>query len=302
MSATYTGDEILYAANGRIVCGGIGSEAGRLVWNMHDIRPGDWFIAMPNGSEDTHDQLHFAFEQGVRGCIVNKQSRYSFTSKAGTLISVANTKVAILELVNYWRHVVNPKVIVVVATSGRKAIIKILEYLLKDMYRCHTALERDGLSCVSDVLEMPRDTQVLIAEVSGVERGDVAKIGSRLVPDLAIIGTTQNRLPSVEKAARTAALHCEILDTIRDYEGGGAVVYDQNPALEKRSKQMLYGLRSVSFSEAPDTPVCSEFRRLTEHIDFGDGRWPTEVDVWCAVKGAQALGFSVTRQEEFILS
>lgn len=299
MSATFTGDEILYAATGRIVSGGIGNEAGRLVWDLEDIRDGDWFIAMSRGAEDTHDRLSCAFERGARGCIVNKQSRYSFTDKAGTLIAVPDTKVAIRELVNYWRHAVNPKVIVVVASIGRKAIIEILEFLLKDMYRCHKAFERGGLSCVSDVLKMPRNTQLLIAEASGAERGDVVKVGSCLGPDIAIIGKTHHPLPSFERTAKTAALHCEILDTIR--EGGCAVVYDHHLAVKERAKQMLYGLRSVSFSEAPDTPFVSELRRLTEHIDFGDGQMPTEVDVWCAVKGAQSLGFSVARQEEFIL-
>jgi len=299
VSATFTGDEILYAANGRIVRGGIGKEAGRLVWNLDDIQHGDWFIAMSRGSDDTHDQLSVAFERGARGCIVNKQSRYSFTNTAGTLIAVADTEVATLELANYWRHAVNPKVIVVVATSGRKAIINILEFLLKDMYRCHKAFERNGLSCVSDVLEMPKNTQLLIAEVSGADRGDLAKVGSRLGPDIAIIGKAYHPVPSFDRTARTAALHCEILDTIR--EGGCAIVYDHSPAVKERAMQMLYGLRSVSYSEAPDTPFVPELRRLTEHIDFGDGQKPTEVDVWCAVKGAQSLGFSVARQEEFIV-
>ncbi|MBX9949949.1 MAG: hypothetical protein K2Y39_12345 [Candidatus Obscuribacterales bacterium] len=299
MSATFTGDEILYAANGRIVSGGIGNEAGRLVWNLDDIQHGDWFVAMSRGAEDTHDQLSVALERGARGCIVNKQSRYSFTNRAATLIAVADTKVAILELANYWRHAVNPKVIVVVATIGRKAIINILEFLLKEMYRCHKAFEGNGLSCVSDVLEMPKNTQLLIAEVSGADRGDVARVGYRLGPDIAIIGKAYHPLPSFERTARTAALHCEILDTIR--EGGCAVVYDNNPAVKERAIRMLYGLRSVLFSEAPDTPFVPELRRLTEHIDFRDGQMPTEVDIWCAVKGAQSVGFSAVSQEEFIL-
>lgn len=300
MSARFTGDEILYAANGRIVSGGIGSETGRVSWELEDIGEGDWFIAMPRGEEDAHDRLSVAFEHGARGCIVNRQSRYSFTREAGTLIAVADTKVAILELVRYWRHAVNPKVIAVVATVGRRAIINMLESLLKDTYRCHTAFERNGLSCVSDVLEMPKDTELLIAEVSGLERGDVARIGSCLVPDLAIIGKTQHPLPSVERDARTAALHCEILDTLRDYEGGAAVVYDHNPAVKERARQMMYGLRSASFSEMPEIPRCSERRWLTEHVSLSNGQEPSEVDIWCAVKGAHALGLSLTRKEEFI--
>ncbi|MBA3855893.1 MAG: hypothetical protein C0507_03190 [Cyanobacteria bacterium PR.3.49] len=295
MSAKFTGDEILYATNGRIVSGGIGIGAGRVSWELEDIGEGDWFVAIPRGSEDAHDRLSVAFEQGARGCIVNRQSRYSFTHEAGTLIAVADTKVATLELVRYWRHAVNPKVIVVVATVGRRAIVNMLESLLKDAYRCHTAFERDGLSCVSDVLEMPEDTELLIAEVSGIERGDVARIGSCLVPDLAIIGKTQHPLPSVERDAKTAALHCEILDTLRDYEGVAAVVYDESTAVKERAQQMLYGLRSVSFSQMPVTPIgfVESAHGLLKDVNLDNGQSPTEVDVWCALKGAQALGISL---------
>lgn len=299
MNARFTGDEILYAACGRVVSGGIASGAGRVVWNLEDIQAGDWFLAMSRGTEDTHDRLSEAFELGALGCIVNKRSRYSFADAGGTLISVPDTKVAILELVRYWRHAVNPKVIVVVGTVGRKAIINMLEVLLKDTYRCHKAYERNGLGCLSDVLEMPKDSELLIAEISGLERGDVGKIGSCLAPDLSIIGKTEHPLPSLERNARTAALYCEILDTMRDYEGC-AVVYDQNPAVAERAKRMLAGLRSVSFVETPDIPSGSECRWLKEQVETSTGEVPSDADVWCAVKGAQALGLSLTRKEEFI--
>lgn len=292
MSATFTGDEILYAATGRIVSGGVGNEAGRLSWDLDHIGEGDWFVATAQGAKDTHDQLSLALEHGARGCIVNQRNRYSFTTRADTLISVADTKLAILDLAKYWRHVVNPKVIVVVGSLGRKTIIDILESLLKDRYRCHKAIEHNGLSCVSDVLEMPKDTEVLLAEVSGRERGDVARLGSCLAPDLAIIGKTQHPLPSVERDAITAALHCEILDTIRNFEDGCAVVYDQNHAVKERARQMLHGLRSVTFSQMPEIPRELELRLLTDHMDRANGQRTSDVDLWCAANGAQILGLT----------
>lgn len=292
MSATFTGDEILYAATGRIVSGGIGNEAGHVKWDLDYIDKGDWFVATSSGSQDTHDQLSVAVKRGARGCIVNERNRYSFTTRADTLISVADTKLAILDLARYWRHVVNPKVIVVVGTLGRKSIINILESLLKDRYRCHKALEHNGLSCVSDVLEMPKDTEILLAEVSGKDRGDVARLGSSLAPDLAIIGKTQHPLPSVERDAATAALHCEILDTLRNFADGCAVVYDQNHAVRERAQQMLHGLRSVTFSQSPGIPGELELRRLTNHINRANSESWSEVDLWCAANGAQVLGLT----------
>ncbi len=303
MSAKFTGEEILTAAAGKLVCGGFartnGSGAGGLAWNLTELIPGDWFIAMSDGAEDTHDQLADAFDLGARGCICNKQNRYSFTNGTGTLISVADTRVAMLELLSLWRQVVNPKVIAVVGT-GRKTIMNILEFLLKDTYRCHKAFESNGLSCIPAVLEMPKETELLIAELSGVERGDIARIGACLSPDIAVIAKTQHPLPSPERDAKIAALHCEILDTIRDHDGACAVVYDQNRAVKERSKRMLGGLRSVLFSQSPELLDRRELHWLKNTIDANDGHEPSEVDLWCAVKAAQALGLSLARKEEFI--
>ncbi len=291
MSATFSGEEILYAATGRVVRGRVGSEAGRITWNIDDIREGDWFVAMPSQSEDTHDRISAALNRGARGCIVNNRSRYSLSAGAGTLIAVANTKVAILELVRYWRHAVSPQVIAVVGEAGRKTIINILELILTDAYRCHKAFEGNSWSCVSGVLAMPKNTEVLIAEVTGSKRGDIARIGSCLTPDLAIIGKTEHSLRSNEENTKTAALYCEILDTVQDYDGGCAVVYDQNPAVHERAKQMLCGLRSVLFSQTPEIPDCLDSLGLADRIDINDGK-KTDANVWCAAVGAQALGLS----------
>ncbi|HEY9712589.1 MAG TPA: Mur ligase family protein [Chroococcales cyanobacterium] len=299
MSAKFTGDEILYAAGGRIVKGGIGSQPGRVVWDLDEIGDGDWFVATSRGAEDTHDSLSEAFEKGARGCIVNRQSRYSLTPGAGALISVADTRTAILELVRYWRYAVKPRVIVVTGTSGRKAIVKLLEFLLKDTYRCHLAFERNGpgLSCMSDVLQMPKNTEVLIAEVSGAERGDIARVGSCLAPDLAIVGNIEHPHLSFEGKATTAALHCEILDAV--FEGGSAVVFDQSPDVEERAKKMVHGLRSVLFSQTPDFPKVAQSGWLADYADFSDSLGATDADRWCAWKASQALGISPAKKEEF---
>lgn len=292
MSAMFTADEILYAATGRVEHGRIGSEAGRLAWNLEDIGEGDWFLAMPRGSEDTHDHLFSAFKLGARGCIVNKRNRYSFTDRAGTLISVSDTRLAIHEMARYWRCSVNPRVIAVVGTDGRKAIIELLEFLLKDTYRCHKALEHGGFGCLADVLEMPRDTEILIAEVSGVERGDVARIGSYLEPDVAIIGKVQHPLPSRDRDMRIASLYCEILETIRDCNERCAVVYDRNDSVKERAKKMLDGLRPILFSKTPGIPDGADRFCLADHFCLDNGQAVAEVEVWCALQGAKALGLA----------
>lgn len=296
--ASFSADEILYATQGRVASGTVGSLPGKLAWNLEDISRGDWFVAMPCGAEDGHDFIAEAIELGAQGCIVNPRSRYALAPADAALIAVADTRIAILELAKYWRYKACDKVVAVTGTVGRKATISFLEFLLRKKYQIHTALERNGMSCIPDLLSMPKGTDLLIAELGGLERGDIARIGSRLAPDLAVITTTHHPLSSPEKDARAAALNCEILETIRDISCGFAVVYDRNPAVKERAQLLSKGLRSVFYTGDSGKVSESEITRLTKSKVETEER--VEADAWCALAAAKCLGLSFEDNREII--
>ncbi len=301
MTAVYTAEQILDVTHGRIARGSIGDLPGRLVWELDDITQNDWFVAMSFGTEDSHDALSTAIDLGAQGCIVNNRSRYCFAPADGTLISVADTEIALLELARCWRDAApRLKVVTVTGTTvhGRQNTMSFLEFLLRGKYRCHTALERGALRCLPDVLSMPEGTELLIAEVSGVNRGDIARIGSCLNPDLAIITTTKHPLPSEVRDARVAALNCEILETIN--KNGMAVVYDRNPAVQERASFLLNGLRSIRFSEESQNLSKSSLTWLVENSGITQVEKPVEVNAWCAVTAAVCLGFSLEENPHIV--
>lgn len=295
MGALFSADEILYSTNGRIAAGGIDDHKGRLVWDLEDIRAGDWFLALAFGEVDTHDYLSMAFEMGAQGCLVNRRTRYSSAPKGRTLISVAETSVALFELVSYWRHVVHPATVGVSGSTGRRATIELIHHLLRNSFKCHVAYEGGGFGCASGVLSMPEGTDLLLFEAGAVERGDVARIGSALAPNVAVITRTKHPLPSARRDAHIAALYCEILETVNRFNCGSAVVYDENPAVRERCMQLLPGLVATLYSDSGDSvqpfsqtgldSLCKQVELVTEQPVM-------TADLWCAMEAARAIGLS----------
>ena len=100
MTAQFTLEEIVNATHGYLVQGDGGqSDSGRVVWLPDQIGPGDWFLAMSCGGEDSHDYIESAFERGARGCIIEgRRASLSRLDRTNTIISVDDTKTALWQL------------------------------------------------------------------------------------------------------------------------------------------------------------------------------------------------------------
>ncbi len=300
MVASFTAEEILYATSSQLKSGRIDGGPGRLVWELDKLEPNDWFVAIPSQELDPHDSLSAALDRGARGCIVNRRCRHASAPKHATLISVPDTKVALLDLVRYWRYKVRPRVVGVTGTSGRRAVIMLLHQLMQDKYRTHVAF-MDNLgwfSCIEKVLEMPQETELLIFEAGAIERGDVARVGGALDPDLAVVTQIQHPLPSAERDTLTAALYCELLETLPESRQGqlAAVIYDENPAVKMRSEQVLGEVAARKYSsceqDAKQIVSKTELLSLSQAMKAITGQPLSNADLWCALEAAKLLGLS----------
>ncbi|GEM_PF-572948 len=306
MVAELTAEEILYATNSRLKSGCIDEQPGKIVWNLDELTPGDWFIAIPSERHDPHDDLSLAIERGARGCIVNRRSRYAAAAKDAVLISVPDTRTALLDIVRYWRHRVQPRVVGVTGSNGRRVTMMLLSQLLQNNAKTHIAfMENLGwFGCVREVLSMPQGTDVLIFEAGAVARGDIARIGSALDPDLVVLTQIRHPLPSPEREALTAALYCELLETLPEFpnEKLAAVIYDKNPAMQKRADQVLKDLlasrHSLSGKGIAERLSESALHQLSEAMQSAISEPVSRAEVWCAVEAAKALGMSTSELEE----
>lgn len=308
MSATFTADEILHATSSYLKSGRIDDQKGRIVWELDDLKAGDWFIAIPSQVHDPHDDLGLALEKGARGLIVNRRSHYASAAKGATVISVPDTKNALLDMVRFWRRCVQPKVVGVTGSKGRRSTIILLSQLLQDTLKTHVAFMNNlgWFGCVKEVLSMPKDTQLLIFEAGAVERGDITRIGAALCPDLAVMTQISHPLPSPERDALTASLYCELLETLSDHspECLAAIIYDDNAAVQKRVDEVFTDLLAQKYSQsgggiAQRVPEES-LNVLREGMNSTLGLSVSRADLWCAIEAAKLLGMSKSALEEIL--
>ena len=296
----FTSDEIIKVTRGTIARGRTKDAPGRLVFELRDVKKDDWYVASQVGIDGLDDSLEAALGLGAQGCIVGSRRRFSANLNSGAIISVASTKIAIMELASYWRDMTACKVVTVTGTRGRKDTIAHLEYLLKGKFRCHSALERGEAGCLPELLNMPINTELLIGEVSGVNIGDIASVGYYLKPDLAIITPSSHPLPSKERDRRAAALNCEILETIDESKPGMAVIFDDNSAMRERARELDDGLNIVYFSESSSKAPEDRSKEITNSRDIDKSRDAATESVWCALRAAECLGFSVKENSHLV--
>ncbi|PZM86256.1 MAG: hypothetical protein DKT66_02340 [Candidatus Melainabacteria bacterium] len=306
MSATFTAEEILCATGGHLKSGFVDERRGRLKWALEEVKPGDWFVCIPSQFDDPHDKLDLAFDKGALGVIVNRRSRFSSASKDTTIISVPDTKTSILELARYWRYRVKPKVVGVSGSCGRRVTVALLSRLLEGAQKAHVAFMSNlgWFSCMEDVLSMPEDTEVLIFEAGGVERGDVSRIGGCLDPDLAVLTRVVHPLPSAERNAFIASLYCEILETLPNCssEQVSAVIYDDNSAVQKRVEELFDSAcvkrRTVSGAGMSGRLSEASLKELSATMESIFAQHVTQAEIWCAIEAASALGITEAAIEE----
>ena len=308
MKATFAADEILYATNGVLKSGRIEPDKGSIVWEIDDIRNGDWFIAIPDQFHDPHDHLDHAISRGARGVIVNRRQRYTSASPKSNVIMVPDTKTALIDIVRYWRYCVNPRVVGIAGSIGRRVTMLLLSQFLETSCKTHLAFMGNlgWFGCAKEILSMPRDTEVLIFEAGAVERGDITRIGGALDPELAVITQIRHPLPSAERDSFVAALYCELLETLSEVpeERLAAVIYDDNPAVQRRADEVVGKLLAQKWSASgrsiSDRVADSSITELSAAMESAVGQKVSRAELWCAAEAAKALGVSKASLEDIL--
>lgn len=305
MTAQFTLEEIVNATHGYLVQGDGGqSDSGRVVWLPDQIGPGDWFLAMSCGGEDSHDYIESAFERSARGCIIEgRRASLSRLDRTNTIISVDDTKTALWQLAGSWRRKVAPKVVAVTGSVGRKETIAFLEFLVRKQFRCHVAVDSGALGSLPGFFSMPADTELLIVEASGANRGEVARTGNFARPDMAVITAAHHPLPSPKRNARNAALYGEILETLcleNPVFEKLAVVNDRNPVLQERVDAILKDDNSAVLSGNVSNISTAALAWISEASGVSPDAEQVDVSAWCAVTAAACLGLSMEEMPHIV--
>lgn len=308
MSASFNAEEILYATGGFLRTGATDDRKAPLAWELKNMSEGDWFLSIPSELEDARDCAKSALNKGAGGLILPRGTRCSSMTREIPIITVSNTSVALLDLVRHWRYRVRPRVVGVSGSTGRRSTMIILSQLLKEQFRTHVAFMSTlgSWGCAKELLSMPLGTEVLIFEAGAAKRGDIKVLAGALDPDLAVITPISHPLPSPEGDYLSASLYCELLETLAEFprDRVGAVIFDKNPAVQKRVDEVLtdligqkYSLSGNSISHRVSQNSLSELRHQLERtLNLTISR----AELWCAVEAAKVLGMSKQKLEELL--
>lgn len=298
MAAKFSVQEIIYSAHGRLICGnGEDTAKGRLIWDVDKVEPGDWFVAIAGDSRDGHDALEKAFRLGASGAIVNRRTDYRIGDFTPTIVAVADTKVALHELARYWRYAVGCQSVGVTGVAGRRSVMVLMSQLLAESRKTHVAFVSalNWSGCLEQVFQMPEDTDILLFEAASIDRGDIARIGSSLEPDLAVITPVKHPLPTRARSELLAAQYCEILEVVtRRDDRISAVVCDVDASVTSRCAEVIDRDAMVLHSRQRGKSLVSlsedQLSRLSRVVSGAVGQSVSGYEVWCAVEACRHLG------------
>lgn len=292
MVATFTYKEILELTSAKYILGNHLEQKGKLSWNVKELNNNDWFVVLKS---TTDEDIADAISKGIQGIIVSESRKFLPTLSNITVLSVQDTKLALLKLANHWRESVGPKVVAVSGSKGRRTTIRLIEQFLSQSQKLHLSfLDQYGWkSSVYGILSMPSDTDTLIVEVGGLVRGDVHQLSQSVKPDIAVICQVSHPISTPEREERLANLYLEVLDTLSNsQEEFKAIIHDGNSSVRLISKSKVKKLKTIFSSKSEDGFSEQTLKSVNDRMRTEFGLCVSKIDLWCASKAALALGLS----------
>jgi UDP-N-acetylmuramoyl-tripeptide--D-alanyl-D-alanine ligase len=290
--------EILKICHGEVIQGTLTEERGSICSDISLLRPGDWFLALPSDRSDGHDELGIATASGALGCIVLARRSYAFADPDALLIGVPSTLHALYMLAVAARETISPIVVGITGSSGKSTTKDMCRAILSQSYRTHATDQSCSTSkgLAANLLSMPLDTEVLVAEVSQRGRGQIAWLSAGLDPDIAIITNVgMAHLETLGTLENIAAAKCELLEGV-NRDSGYAILGDSGKCLVERAAKVFNGGRCIihddtAIEEIAVTPETTVFSVSGSDVLFelhahGSGYVR---DAWCAIACARFL-------------
>ncbi len=211
------------------------TEVNAFSTDTRTIKQGDFYIPLKGERFDGEQFVDKAIENGAVGYLgVNINSSLIKNNIVG--LKVADTKEAYLKLANWYRHKINPKVIMITGSSGKTTTKELVYSVVSQKYNTiRTPLNHNNeIGLCQTIFSMDENTEVLIIEAGMRGLGEIELISKYAEPDYSVIsnvGTAHiGRLGSRENIAKAK---CEITS----YQKPNGVLVAHNDELIKSTVQ-----------------------------------------------------------------
>ena len=158
--------------------------------DSREILPGDVFVALKGETQNGHDFVCKAFEQGAVAAVVSEQPK-SVKHDDNRLVFVEDTAQALLRMANHARDRAPAKVIAVTGSAGKTSVVQALRKCLSLVGDTHSSIKsfNNHVGVPLSVARMPRESRYGVFELGMNKAGEIARGAAWVKPDVAILTT-----------------------------------------------------------------------------------------------------------------
>lgn len=259
------------------------------------LQPGDFYLPLKGSSFDGEKFIDLAIEKGAIGVFCSRD----YANSNVTVLKVKNTLGAYLELANFRRNKINPKVVAITGSSGKTTTKELVASVLSVKYRTFkTPLNHNNeIGFCQTIFEMPDDTEILVLEMGMRGLGEIELLSKYSEPDITIIsnvGTAHiGRLGSKENIAKAK---CEIVK----YQRGNTLIAHNDELIKKTvdfiGEKIFYSINDVKIMEKSENYSRFEYNNY-EYELFVGGNYNIE-NALSAINTGLKLGMTQTQIAE----
>lgn len=252
-------DEIVKITNAQVILKeNLNEEIANFSTDTRNIKQGDFYIPLKGANFDGENFLDKAVENGAIGYFTTSDI---IIEGAKFALKVENTLTAYLQLANYRRKQLNPKVVMITGSSGKTTTKELVYSVCSQKFNTVKTLanHNNEIGFCQTVFSINKDTEVLIIEAGMRGLGEIELISKYAEPDISIIsnvGTAHIGLLGSRK--NIAKAKCEITK----FQNPNGILIAHNDDLIKnevcyKGQKIYYSINDVNILKKEIG--CSEF-------------------------------------------
>ena len=213
--ASFTIKEVQQASGAEILNTGAHESFDGISTDTRTIREGNLFVALSGENFDGHRFVRQAVEKGAYGVVVSRADAANDLPESVSVFLVKDTKKALEGCARFHRLRFNIPVIGVTGSNGKTTTKDMISAVLGTTYSvCRTVANHNNeIGLPMTVMNMPEDTELLVAELGTNHPGEIAYLSAIAQPDYAVI--TNIGIAHIEYLGSREGILREKLDILR---------------------------------------------------------------------------------------
>lgn len=184
--AHWTLNEIVQAVDGKLYNGGTTERIEGVSFDTRTLTKGNLFIPL-TADRNGHDFIQAALDKGAAATFWSDPIEKA--PKGIAVIQVSDTLEAFQSFAKYYLKKIAPKVIGITGSNGKTTTKDMVAAVASAKFKTHKTVGNfnNHLGLPLTILEMDRDTEVVILEMGMSEKGEIHLLSELAEPDIAVI-------------------------------------------------------------------------------------------------------------------